>query len=168
MCRVKCCYKDSSVNKWTTCKFQEGQNFLPTATAISVCEWYGMSKQQWRFILTKPKFHTCVVVHSFVERLLLTDLLLYLYYTWNHDSSVGIATRLWAGWSDDQGSIPGGGWEFFSSTPWPERFWVPLSLLSNGYRGLFPWGQSGWDVMPTTHLNLVPRSRMRGSIPPLP
>jgi hypothetical protein len=34
---------------------------------------------------------------------------------------------------DDRGSIPGGGWEFFSSPPRPERLWGPPSLLSNGY-----------------------------------
>jgi len=29
--------------------------------------------------------------------------------------------------------IPGGGWEFFSSSPRPpERLWYPFSLLSNG------------------------------------
>jgi hypothetical protein len=41
---------------------------------------------------------------------------------------------------DDQGSIPGGGWEFFSSPPLSDRFWGPPNLLSNGYQGLFPWG----------------------------
>jgi hypothetical protein len=45
-------------------------------------------------------------------------------------------------WSPDERrcSIPGGGWEFFSSTPRPERLWCPPSLLTNGYQGLFPWG----------------------------
>jgi hypothetical protein len=28
----------------------------------------------------------------------------------------------------------------FSSPPRQERLWGPLSLLSNGYQGLFPWG----------------------------
>jgi hypothetical protein len=58
----------------------------------------------------------------------------------SRDSSVGIATRLGAGPLGFQGSIPGGGWEFFSSSQRPERLWGLLSLLSNGYQGLFPWG----------------------------
>jgi hypothetical protein len=34
--------------------------------------------------------------------------------------------------------------------------------------GAFSLWQSGRDVKLTTHLHLVPRSRMRGAIPPLP
>jgi hypothetical protein len=46
-------------------------------------------------------------------------------------SSVGIATGYGL---DDRGSIPGRGWEFFSSAPRPDRYWGPPSLLSNRYR----------------------------------
>jgi hypothetical protein len=52
----------------------------------------------------------------------------------SRDSSVGIALGYVL---NDRGSIPGGGWEFFSSPPRPERLWGPPSLLSNGYKGLF-------------------------------
>jgi hypothetical protein len=44
-----------------------------------------------------------------------------------------------------------------SSPPGPDLFWGSLILLSNGYRG----------VMLTAHLQLAPRLRMRGAIPPL-
>jgi hypothetical protein len=65
-------------------------------------------------------------------------------------------------------SIPGRGWEFFSSPPCPEQLWGPPSLLSNGYQGFFPLGQSSQGVKLTTHLHLVPRSQMSGAIPLLP
>jgi hypothetical protein len=55
----------------------------------------------------------------------------------SRDSSVGITTGYG---QDDRVSIPGGGWESYSSTPCPDRLWLPPSLLSNGYQGLFPWG----------------------------
>jgi hypothetical protein len=58
-----------------------------------------------------------------------------------HDDS-WINDALWAGRSGFYGSIPGGGWEFFSSTPRPERLWGPPNLLSNGYQRLFPWGEA--------------------------
>jgi hypothetical protein len=41
------------------------------------------------------------------------------------------------------------------------------SLLSNGYRGIFPRGKSDRGVKLTTHLHLVPRSRKREPIHPL-
>jgi len=45
----------------------------------------------------------------------------------------GIASKLWAGGSDDRGLIPGRGWEFFSSTPCPDRLYgSSRNLLSNG------------------------------------
>jgi hypothetical protein len=42
-----------------------------------------------------------------------------------------------AGWSGF--SSPGRVYKFISSPPCPNRLWVPPSLLSNGYEGLFPW-----------------------------
>jgi hypothetical protein len=39
-----------------------------------------------------------------------------------------------------QAPIPGGGWEFFSSPPCPERQCGPPILLPNGYRGALSLG----------------------------
>jgi hypothetical protein len=50
----------------------------------------------------------------------------------------------------------------------PDLIWHSSNLLYNGHRGLFPRGQSGRRVKLTTHLQLVPRSRKRGSMNPLP
>jgi hypothetical protein len=49
-----------------------------------------------------------------------------------------------------------------------EAWWAHLASYSVGTEGVFPGGKSGQDMKPTTHLQLVPRSRKRGSINPLP
>jgi len=48
--------------------------------------------------------------------------------------------RLWDGRSDDRDSNLGWSREFFSTTPSPERLWVPPSLVTSGYRGHFSLG----------------------------
>jgi hypothetical protein len=77
-----------------------------------------------------------------------------LIYIGSRDSSVGIETDYGL---DFWGSIPGRGKIFFFTPQRPDRLWGPPSLLSNGYRGIFPRGLCGRSVKLTTHLHLVPR-----------
>jgi hypothetical protein len=83
--------------------------------------------------------------------------------TWHETLQLGTATGYGLHDSGSGSLIPGGGWEFFSSPPRSDRVWGTPSLLSNGY-----WEWSGWAVKLTTHLLLVRRPRMRGTIPPPP
>jgi len=53
-----------------------------------------------------------------------------------------------------------------SSSPRPDGIWVPLSLLSSGYQGLFLRILSGRSVNLATHLHLEPRLRMCGAVSP--
>jgi hypothetical protein len=56
-----------------------------------------------------------------------------------------------------RGSIPGRDNRFFST---PQHPAPAPSLLSNGYRRLYPWGVKRPGVELTTHLHLVPSSRI--------
>jgi hypothetical protein len=76
----------------------------------------------------------------------------------SRDSSVDISTRLRTGRPRNRGFIPARGKKL--SPQRPDRTWGPHLLICTGYRGLFPWGLSGWGVKLTTHLHLVPRLRM--------
>jgi hypothetical protein len=90
----------------------------------------------------------------------------YSVFTGSQDSVVGIATGYGL---DDRGvgvAVPVRS-RIFSSPRRPDRLWDPSSLLSNGYRRLFPGGYSGRCVKLATHLQLAPRPRKCGSIHPL-
>jgi hypothetical protein len=82
------------------------------------------------------------------------------------DSAVGIATGYGLDARGVGVRVPVGS-RIFSSPLRPDRLWGPSSLLAS-YGRLFPRGYSGQAMKLTTHLPLVPRSRKRGSINPLP
>jgi hypothetical protein len=63
----------------------------------------------------------------------------------SRDSSVGIASGLWAGRPCFFSPLQGLG-KFFSASPRPDRLWGPPSLLSSGYQGFLPPGYSGRGV----------------------
>jgi hypothetical protein len=83
----------------------------------------------------------------------------------SRDASVGITT----GYGLDRGvgfRVPVGS-RIISSPSRPNRFWGPHSLLSNGYKGLFPRGESGMgreaDHSPPSSVQV----KNGGAIPPL-
>jgi hypothetical protein len=64
---------------------------------------------------------------------------------------------------DDRGSIFGRGKGLFFSPIHPDRLWAPQSPIQWVPGVLFPGVKCGWGVTLTTHLHLVPRSRMSRS-----
>jgi hypothetical protein len=52
------------------------------------------------------------------------------------------------------------GKRLFSTPVRPDRLWGPFSFLYNGCREICPRGPGGRGVKLTTHLHLMPRSRM--------
>jgi len=55
--------------------------------------------------------------------------------------SQGRVKEYWLGYRlEDTGSVPGRDMDSFTSPTRPDRSWVPISFLFNGYRGLFPLG----------------------------
>jgi len=77
----------------------------------------------------------------------------------------------WLGYGlDIRGSTPGRRREvilFLFATASRPR-WGPFSVLFNGHSTLFPRGLNVRSVKLTTHLNLVPRLKMGGAVPPFP
>jgi hypothetical protein len=60
------------------------------------------------------------------------------------------------------------GKELSSSPQRPHRLWGPLSPLTYGYRGHFPWELSAHSIKLTTHLHLLPKLDLADSIPHSP
>jgi len=90
------------------------------------------------------------------------------YFSRNRGGFVGIATRLRAGrpgFDSQQGLRISLFTTVSRSALGPPSL---LSILPNGYQGLFPWVESGRCVKLTTHLHLAPRLSMRGAIHPFP
>jgi hypothetical protein len=83
--------------------------------------------------------------------------------TKSRDSSVGIAQGYGLDGRDSRVRFPAGAGKFSLHHRVKTGSEAP-SLLSNGHRGLSSRGEGNM----TTHLNLVPRLRMRGAIPRLP
>jgi hypothetical protein len=108
--------------------------------------------------LTTTKFSVKIHITLFIS---------YICISRSRNSLVGIATGYWLNDRGMRVRVPVGT-RIFSFQRRLDRLWGSPSLLSIGYRGLFPPRSSGRSVKLTTHLQLVPRLSKCGSIHPLP
>jgi len=81
-------------------------------------------------------------------------------------SVTGVVSRIRVGQPKNCGSILGRGKLSSFSITCPDWISCSPSFLHNVYLQLLPWGQSGRDVSLTTYLELMPKLRMSGAIPP--
>jgi hypothetical protein len=84
-------------------------------------------------------------------------------FKWVLYNAVDTAIGYWLDNGDVRVRVTAGSWIFFSPRR-PGRLWGPPTLPSSGYRGLFPGIYSDPGLMLTNDLQLVSRSRRRGSI----
>jgi hypothetical protein len=87
----------------------------------------------------RPRFEQVTSLIQAISVTVSTNLVTINFFN-NHRIGAGIAKSATGYWLDNQGSIPGKGKIFVSVSERPDRVWGPPSLLSNGYRGLFPRG----------------------------
>ena len=131
--------------------------------------WWGVCKQsRWRHSVTEPSEDSGYVL--LWQRYDNNKMVAMRYYSTSSTVQFFFPGRF--GWlSSDKvdlghrsGSIPGRYKRFFSSSEW---FWVPLSFLWNGHRGLFPREESSRGLK-LILLHLPPSQRFACSYATIP
>jgi hypothetical protein len=129
---------------------------------------------KWHMLRARKKYRILKQdnsgVYNEITAEIMSDGTIFNFIYKSRGSAVGIA--ICHGLDDDQGAgvrVPVLS-TIFTSGNCPDLYWGPLNLLYNGYGegGRIPQEYSGRSVKPTTHLQLVPRSRKPATINPLP
>ena len=84
------------------------------------------------------------------------------------DTPLYIYTRQQAQQLRNHNSIPGEKCWYSSFPKYWEQIWGPHNIIFNAYCGDVLQQQSGRSIKVTTHLNLVSRSGISATVPPLP